>query len=124
MEILTAAGLAALFQVIAIDLVLAGDNAIVIGLAAAGLPAEQRRKAILVGIIAATILRIGLCDHYAYLLGLVGLQLLGEFCLPGLLEDVERIAPRRRRCTGSPGEAEAEATKVEKTFFQPPCRLS
>jgi YjbE family integral membrane protein len=59
MEIFTAAGFTALLQVIAIDLVLAGDNAIVIGLAAAGLPAEQRRKAILVGIIAATVLRIG-----------------------------------------------------------------
>ncbi len=46
--------LTALFQVIMIDLVLAGDNAIVIGLAAAGLPKDQRAKAILVGIIAAT----------------------------------------------------------------------
>ena len=59
MEIFTAAGFSALLQVIAIDLVLAGDNAIVIGLAAAGLPSEQRRRAILVGIIAATVLRIG-----------------------------------------------------------------
>jgi YjbE family integral membrane protein len=59
MEIFTAAGFSALLQVIAIDLVLAGDNAIVIGLAAAGLPADQRKKAILVGIIAATLLRIG-----------------------------------------------------------------
>ncbi|RTL73919.1 MAG: TerC family protein, partial [Bradyrhizobiaceae bacterium] len=42
--------LTALFQVILIDLVLAGDNAIVIGLAAAGLPKEQRAKAILIGI--------------------------------------------------------------------------
>jgi YjbE family integral membrane protein len=58
MEIFTAAGFSALLQVIAIDLVLAGDNAIVIGLAAAGLPADQRKKAILVGIMAATILRI------------------------------------------------------------------
>jgi YjbE family integral membrane protein len=58
MEIFTAAGFSALLQVIAIDLVLAGDNAIVIGLAAAGLPADQRKKAILVGILAATVLRI------------------------------------------------------------------
>ena len=42
-----------------IDLVLAGDNAIVIGLAAAGLPKELRRKAILIGIVAATVMRIG-----------------------------------------------------------------
>jgi len=58
MEIFTAAGLSALLQVIAIDLALAGDNAIVIGLAAAGLPASQRKQAILVGIAAATVLRI------------------------------------------------------------------
>ena len=58
MEIFTAAGFSALLQVIAIDLVLAGDNAIVIGLAAAGLPTDQRKKAILVGIAAATVLRI------------------------------------------------------------------
>lgn len=47
-----------LLQVIVIDLVLAGDNAVVIGLAAAGLAPEMRRKAILVGIAAATVLRI------------------------------------------------------------------
>jgi YjbE family integral membrane protein len=57
-EILSANALAAFFQVIMIDLVLAGDNAIVIGLAAAGLPVHQRGKAIVVGIIAATVLRI------------------------------------------------------------------
>ena len=47
-----------LFQVILIDLVLAGDNAVVIGLAAAGLHPDLRRKAILIGILAATVLRI------------------------------------------------------------------
>ncbi|MEP9390452.1 TerC family protein [Mesorhizobium sp. KR9-304] len=68
MEIFTAAGFAALLQVIAIDLVLAGDNAIVIGLAAAGLPADLRKKAILVGIAAATILRIGFALATTWLL--------------------------------------------------------
>lgn len=58
MELFTASGLAALVQVILIDLVLAGDNAVVIGLAAAGLPSDLRRRAILIGILAATILRI------------------------------------------------------------------
>jgi YjbE family integral membrane protein len=57
-EIFTPEALAALGQVILIDLVLAGDNAIVIGMAAAGLPKEQRSRAILIGIIAATVLRI------------------------------------------------------------------
>lgn len=50
--------LSSLLQVILIDLVLAGDNAVVIGLAAAGLPADLRRRAILIGIIAATVMRI------------------------------------------------------------------
>lgn len=59
MEIFTPEGFTALLQVLAIDLVLAGDNAIVIGLAAAGLPKELRNKAIVIGILAATVLRIG-----------------------------------------------------------------
>jgi YjbE family integral membrane protein len=50
--------LTAFLQVILIDLVLAGDNAVVIGLAAAGLPTQLRARAILIGIIAATVLRI------------------------------------------------------------------
>ena len=55
---LDASAFAAFFQVIVIDLVLAGDNAVVIGLAAAGLASDVRQKAILIGIAAATILRI------------------------------------------------------------------
>ena len=61
-----------LLQVILIDLVLAGDNAVVIGLAAAGLPAELRRRAILIGIIAATVLRIGFALITTQLLSLGG----------------------------------------------------
>jgi predicted tellurium resistance membrane protein TerC len=52
-ELLTSEALSAFLQVIMIDLVLAGDNAVVIGLAAAGLPKELRNKAILVGILRA-----------------------------------------------------------------------
>ena len=81
MEVFTAAGFAALLQVIAIDLVLAGDNAIVIGLAAAGLPAEQRKKAILIGVLAATVLRIGFAAVTVKLLAIVGLLLAGGILL-------------------------------------------
>jgi YjbE family integral membrane protein len=70
MEIFTAEGFTALLQVLAIDLVLAGDNAIVIGLAAAGLPKELRSRAILIGILAATVLRIGFALGTTYLLAL------------------------------------------------------
>jgi YjbE family integral membrane protein len=73
--------LSALFQVIMIDLVLAGDNAVVIGLAAAGLPKEQRGKAILIGIIAATVLRIIFAGMTTQLLQIVGLLLVGGLLL-------------------------------------------
>lgn len=81
MDILTAAGLSALFQVIAIDLVLAGDNAVVIGLAAAGLPADQRKKAILVGILAATVLRVAFATVAIHMLAIIGLLLAGGLLL-------------------------------------------
>ena len=81
LEIFTPEGFTALLQVIGIDLVLAGDNAIVIGLAAAGLPKEQRNKAILIGIIAATIMRIGFAAITVQLLSIVGLLLAGGVLL-------------------------------------------
>ena len=81
LEIFTAEGLAALAQVIAIDLVLAGDNAVVIGLAAAGLPKDLRTKAILVGILAATVLRICFALVTTHLMALTGLVLAGGILL-------------------------------------------
>jgi YjbE family integral membrane protein len=73
--------LAALSQVIMIDLVLAGDNAIVIGLAAAGLPKHQRGRAILIGIMAATVLRIIFALLTTQLLQIIGLLLAGGLLL-------------------------------------------
>lgn len=70
-----------LAQVLFIDLVLAGDNAIVVGMAAAGLPAEQRRKAIFWGIAAATIMRIGFAAVTTQLLAIVGITLAGGVLL-------------------------------------------
>ncbi|MCG7507157.1 TerC family protein [Mesorhizobium sp. IRAMC:0171] len=78
---LTPEAMTALFQVIMIDLVLAGDNAVVIGLAAAGLPRHQRAKAILIGIIAATVLRIGFAAATTQLLQIVGLLFVGGLLL-------------------------------------------
>jgi YjbE family integral membrane protein len=80
-ELFTTEALTALFQVVMIDLVLAGDNAIVIGLAAAGLPKEQRGRAILIGIIAATLLRIGFASVTVQLLQIIGLLLAGGVLL-------------------------------------------
>jgi YjbE family integral membrane protein len=80
-ELLSASALSALLQVIMMDLVLAGDNAIVIGLAAAGLPKDQRAKAILLGIIAATVLRIIFAIATTQLLQIIGLLLAGGILL-------------------------------------------
>ena len=81
MPVFGAEALTALLQVLMIDLVLAGDNAIVIGLAAAGLPREQRNKAIVVGILAATVLRIAFASVTVTLLEIVGLLLAGGILL-------------------------------------------
>jgi len=81
MEFFTAEAMSALLQVVMIDLVLAGDNAIVIGLAAAGLAADQRAKAIMIGIGAATLLRIGFALVTTQLLQIVGLLLSGGVLL-------------------------------------------
>jgi YjbE family integral membrane protein len=68
-------------QVLLIDLVLAGDNAIVIGLAVNGLAPEQRRKAILAGVAGATIIRIGFALIALKMLALIGLTLAGGVLL-------------------------------------------
>ena len=75
------AAMAAFLQVLMIDLVLAGDNAIVIGALAAGLPADQRRKVILIGIMAALVLRIFFALIVTWLMGVVGLIFAGGLLL-------------------------------------------
>jgi len=76
-----ASELTALATVIMIDLVLAGDNAVVVGMAAAGLPADQRRKAIIFGIAAAAGLRIVFAFFAVQLLDIIGLLLIGGLLL-------------------------------------------
>jgi YjbE family integral membrane protein len=73
--------LSALVQVLLVDITLAGDNAVVVGLAVAGLPRHQKRPAILVGIGAATLLRIALGAITLQLLAIVGLLLAGGLLL-------------------------------------------
>lgn len=80
-SLLTLGGLAALGEVMLIDLVLAGDNAVVVGALAAGLPAAQRRKVILIGIGAALVLRILFALIVTQLLQVVGLILAGGLLL-------------------------------------------
>jgi YjbE family integral membrane protein len=73
--------LSALLQVIMVDLVLAGDNAIVVGMVAAGLPRAQRSQVILIGIVAATLLRVAFAVVTSQLLQIIGLTLAGGILL-------------------------------------------
>ena len=75
------AAFAAFFQVLMIDLVLAGDNAIVVGALAAGLPAEQRKKVIFIGVLAALVLRILFALIVTQLMQIIGLILVGGLLL-------------------------------------------
>lgn len=75
------AAFSAFVQVLMIDLVLAGDNAIVVGALAAGLPPEQRKKVILIGVAAALVLRIIFALIVTQLLQIVGLILVGGLLL-------------------------------------------
>ena len=80
-ELFTSEQLAILGQIIFIDLVLAGDNAIIIGMVASKFPIEQRKKVIFWGIGGAIILRIVLTMLTAYLLQITGLRLIGGLLL-------------------------------------------
>ena len=80
-DIITSNAVAAMIQVVMIDLVLAGDNAVVIGLAAAGLPPEQRKRAITIGILGATALRILCASIATQVLQVIGLSLAGGILL-------------------------------------------
>ncbi|MGE5600365.1 YjbE family putative metal transport protein [Sphingomonas sediminicola] len=75
------AAFAAFLQVLMIDLVLAGDNAIVVGALAAGLTPDQRRKVIMIGVLAALVLRIAFALVVTQLLQIIGLILVGGLLL-------------------------------------------
>jgi YjbE family integral membrane protein len=70
-----------LSEILGVNLILSGDNAVLIALAAAGLPAAQRSKAILFGMVLAVVLRIGLSLAAVYLLAIPGIMLVGGFVL-------------------------------------------
>jgi YjbE family integral membrane protein len=80
-DLVSAGAVAAFFQVVLIDLALAGDNAVAVGMAAAGLPAGQRKKAIVLGLAAAVVMLIGFALITTRLLQVVGLLLAGGFIL-------------------------------------------
>ena len=104
-ELLTAGAAVAFFQVVFIDLALAGDNAVAVGMAAAGLPPGQRKKAIALGLAAAVVMLIGFALITTRLLQMVGLLLAGGFLLLWVCWKMWRDL----RAQGREAEAEGEA---------------
>src|SRR5947199_10124062 len=80
-SLISPGALAAFVEILLIDIVLAGDNAIVVGALAAGLPAAQRKKVIMIGVIAALVLRLAFALVVSQLLQIVGLVLAGGILL-------------------------------------------
>jgi YjbE family integral membrane protein len=114
MDFFSRAELIALGQVILVDLVLAGDNAIVVGIAVAGLPAQQRWRVMVLGIAAATLLRILFAVFTVQLLQIIGLLLAGGLLLLWVSWKLwrELRSGRLIDMSGEPGprEVPAEAT--------------
>jgi len=96
--------LVALTQVIMIDVALAGDNAVVVGLAVAGLPPRQKRSAILLGIGGATVIRIALGAVALQLLEIIGLLLAGGVLLLWVCWRMYRELRRPHRAVTAGGE--------------------
>ena len=113
MHLITPEAITAFFQVIAIDLVLAGDNAVVIGLAAAGLPKANRAKVILIGILAATALRIVFALMATEFLKILGLLLAGGLLLLWVCWKLWRDLSQ------APGDPDAESASNESQALSP-----
>ena len=121
-DLISQEAIVAFFQVIMIDLVLAGDNAVVIGLAAAGLRPELRARAIMVGIVAATVLRVLFAIFAVQLLAIIGLLLAGGILLLWVSWKMWRELRERRHhksVEGVEGTAPGtEAAVPHKSFAQ------
>ena len=108
-ELITPEQLTILGQIIFIDLVLAGDNAIIIGMVASKFPVEQRKKVIFWGIGGAVILRIILTMLTAYLLQITGLRLIGGLLLLYIIYKLYKDVIK--------GQSDEEDIKVDNSSF-------
>jgi YjbE family integral membrane protein len=115
-NMLTPGALTALLEILAIDIVLAGDNAIVVGALAAGLPADQRRKVIMVGVIAALVLRIAFALVVTQLLQIVGLVLAGGLLLLWVAWKMWRELRHKNVGSAELSGDEHSGTRAAKTF--------
>ncbi len=101
-NLLEPAAITAFFEILMIDIVLAGDNAIVVGALAAGLPEADRKKVIMLGVVAALVLRIAFALTVSQLLGIVGLILAGGFLLLWVAWRMYRELQHSGESKGSP----------------------
>src|SRR6185436_3835811 len=116
--LITSGAVTAFFEILFIDIVLAGDNAIVVGALAAGLPAEQRKKVILIGVAAALVLRVAFALVISQLLQIVGLVLAGGILLLWVAWKMYRELRHKGESAGSEEVAGDEHSGVRpaKTF--------
>ena len=101
LSFITAGALTAFLEILFIDIVLTGDNAIVVGALAAGLPAEQRKRVILIGVVAALVLRIIFALVVSQLLQIVGLVLAGGILLLWVAWKMYRELRHKEESAGS-----------------------
>jgi YjbE family integral membrane protein len=111
------AALSAFGQVLMIDILLAGDNAIVVGALAAGLPVQQRQRVIMIGIIAALVLRIGFALIVTQLMQIVGLILAGGLLLLWVSWKMWReLHPKRGADTPDTSDDDISGLRPAKSF--------
>ena len=110
--------ISALLQVIAIDLVLAGDNAIIIGMVAAGVPAHLRSRVVFIGILLATLMRIGFALVTVQLLQIIGLVLAGGVLLLWVCWKLWRELRRARRSMDGAQGASARPKSLGQAIYQ------
>ena len=111
--LMTPEAVTAFFEILMIDIVLAGDNAIVVGALAAGLPTEQRKKVILIGVLAALVLRVIFALLVSQLLQIVGLILAGGLLLLWVAFKMWRELRHSAANPGSPEVAGDERSGVK-----------
>ena len=117
--LITASAVAAFFEILFIDIVLAGDNAIVVGALAAGLPARDRRKVLLFGVTMALVFLIAFAIVATQLLKVTGLVFAGGLLLLWVAYNMWReIRPGRIVVADDPSTAAVEGPPATKTLLQ------
>jgi YjbE family integral membrane protein len=117
--VFTASGLAMLVQIIVADLTMAGDNVLIMGTLASGLPERERKRVILFGVSMALVFLIGFALIATWLLNITGLVLAGGFLLLWVAFNMYReLRPAKLVVADDPDTPQVEGPPATKTFFQ------